>query len=365
MSRASANPAVADRNDLALSRDRYRQMVVRRTTVIALLLATLCVLSALAISVGAASFGWREALRALFAGPSANEAGAFAQTVVWQLRLPRVCMGLLGGAALGMAGAMMQGLLRNPLASPFTLGVASASGFGAALAITLGVGIAGWGQWMIVGNAFAFALLASCAVFLLSQWRGMSKETMILAGVATMYLFSALTSLLQYVGDMEEVHSVVFWLMGSMERATWLRTGLVAAAVVITLPWMYALSWDLNAMASGDEAARSLGVSARRIRTTGMFLASLATAAVICFSGTIGFIGLVAPHISRMLVGVDHRFHMPASLLTGAVLLVGADLAARTVFAPHVLPLGIMTSCVGVPFFFYLVVRHRKEIWRK
>ena len=347
-------------------REHYRRLVARRVAVIIVLLALLVMLAFLALCAGAASFGWREALKALLAGPWQKAgAGGLSQTVVWQLRMPRICMGILAGGALGMAGAMMQGLLRNPLASPFTLGIASASGFGAALAISLGVGIAGWGQWLIVGNAFLFALLASGVVFVLAQWRGMSKETMILAGVATMYLFSALTSLLQYLGDMEQVNSVVFWLLGSLERATWLRCGLVAVVALATFPWMYALSWDLNVMGSGDEAAQSLGVSVKRVRTTGMFLASLATAGVICFSGTVGFIGLVAPHISRMLVGVDHRFHMPASLLTGAVLLVAADLAARTVLPPHVLPLGIMTACVGVPFFFYLVVRHRKEIWQK
>jgi iron complex transport system permease protein len=347
-----------------VAQEHYRRLVARRVAVIFTLIALLVVLAFLALCAGAASFSWREALQALLTGPW-SKTDALSQTVVWQLRMPRVCMGILGGGALGLAGAMMQGLLRNPLASPFTLGVASASGFGAALAITLGVGVLGWGQWLIVGNAFLFALVASGAVFVLAQWRGMSKETMVLAGVAMMYLFSALTSLLQYMGDMEQVNAVVFWLLGSLERATWLRCGLVALVALATFPWMYSLSWDLNVMGSGDEAARSLGVSVKRVRTTGMFLASLATAGVICFSGTVGFVGLVAPHISRMLVGVDHRFHLLASMLTGAALLVTADLAARTVLAPHVLPLGIMTSCVGVPFFFYLVVRHRKELWQK
>jgi iron complex transport system permease protein len=359
-------PAAPQAARPAAVREHYRRLVARRVAVILALTAALVALTFLALCAGAASFGWREALRAVLAGPWAKAgAGSLSQTVVWQLRMPRICMGILGGGALGLAGAMMQGLLRNPLASPFTLGVASASGFGAALAITFGIGSVGWGQWLIVGNAFLFALLASGVVFVLAQWRGMSKETMILAGVATMYLFSALTSLLQYMGGMEQVNSVVFWLLGSLERATWLRCGLVAVVALVTFPWMYSLSWDLNVMGSGDEAARSLGVSVKRVRMTGMFLASLATAGVICFSGTIGFIGLVAPHISRMLVGVDHRFHLPASLLTGSVLLVAADLAARTVLVPHVLPLGIMTSCVGVPFFFYLVVRHRKEMWQK
>jgi len=350
-----------------VARAHYRRLVMRRMAVILILLAALALLAFSALCTGAASFGWREALHALLAGPERGQGhtAELPRMVVWQLRMPRICMGILGGAALGISGAVIQGILRNPLASPFTLGIASASGFGAALAIVLGVGIVGWGHWLIVANAFLFALVPAAVVFLLSRWKGMSKETMILAGVATMYLFSALTSMLQYVGNTEQVHSVVFWMMGSLERATWLRTGVVAAVVAVTLPFMYALSWDLNAMGSGDEAARSLGVSVIRVRTMGMFLASLATAGLVCFAGTIGFVCLVAPHIARMLVGVDHRFHMPAALLTGAVLLVAADLAARTAFYPHVLPIGIMTSCVGVPFFFYLVIRHRKEIWQK
>ena len=181
-------------------REHYRRLVARRVTVILALLLALVVLSLLALCIGAASFGWREALKALAAGPW-RRAGVsdLSQTVGVAIAHAAHLHGNPRRRRLGHGRRHDAGLLRNPLASPFTLGIASASGFGAALAITLGVGIVGWGQWLIVGNAFLFALLASGVVFVLAQWRGMSKETMILAGVATMYLFSALTSLLQYL----------------------------------------------------------------------------------------------------------------------------------------------------------------------
>lgn len=341
----------------------YAKLTARRTLGIVSLLALLVLVAGVAISVGAASFGWRDALRALVEGLLGRGEPSFAQTVVLELRLPRVCMAMLGGAALGLAGAVMQGILKNPLASPFTLGIASAAGFGAALAITLGVSVAGWGRYVIVSNAFVFALAAALLVFAFSSLKGMSAETMILSGVAVMYLFSALSSVLQYVGQQEQVHSVVFWLMGSLEAANWAKVAVVGLVMLVAGPLLYQMAWDLNALAGGDEAAASLGVHVRFVRIKGMLLAALVTASVICFTGTIGFIGLVAPHMSRMLIGPDHRYHLLVSVLLGAIVLLTADVASRTVLAPHVIPIGIMTSFIGVPFFFYLMMRRRRETW--
>ena len=227
----------------------------------------------------------------------------------------------------------------------------------------MGVSVAGWGRYVIVSNAFVFALAAALLVFAFSSLKGMSAETMILSGVAVMYLFSALSSVLQYVGQQEQVHSVVFWLMGSLEAANWAKVAVVGLVMLVAGPLLYQMAWDLNALAGGDEAAASLGVHVRFVRIKGMLLAALVTASVICFTGTIGFIGLVAPHMSRMLIGPDHRYHLLVSVLLGAIVLLTADVASRTVLAPHVIPIGIMTSFIGVPFFFYLMMRRRRETW--
>ena len=262
-----------------------------------------------------------------------------------------------------MAGATMQVVLRNPLASPYTLGMASAAGFGAALSIIAGVGLFSGGEVMTVANAFFFSLLSSLLVLGLSRLRSITPGTLILAGIAMMFLFSASTSMLQYTGANEEITAVVFWLMGDLSRSTWAKTGLAALVVLAVLPVFLRLAWDFNALAAGDETARSFGINTARIRLVALVLASLVTSAAICFVGTIAFIGLVGPHIARMIVGADHRFLLPASCLIGAVLLLAADTTARTILSPIVLPVGILTSFLGVPLFIYLIIKRRREYW--
>ena len=294
--------------------------------------------------------------------PGYFETTWFSDTIVWGLRLHRIMLAIVGGMGLAIAGAVMQGILKNPLASPFTLGIASAAGFGAALAIVLGAGFIG-GEYIIIANAFVFTLLASMSVYGLAKYKGITPETMILAGIAIMYLFSAMTSFLQYVGNADQVQEVVFWMMGSLGRSSWDKVWIVTAIVAICFPYLLLKSWDINAMGAGDETAKSLGVNVERTRIVCMILVSLITAGVICFTGTIGFIGLVSPHISRMVIGGDHRFLLPASALVGGLLLLGADTVARTILAPVILPVGIMTAFLGVPFFVYLFLRRKKEFW--
>lgn len=279
--------------------------------------------------------------------------------IVWDVRLHKVLMGIVAGMGLGAAGAVMQGILKNPLASPFTLGISSAASFGAALAIVLGAGIVA-GSWLIIGNAFIFALISALAVYILAKYKGISSETMILAGIAIMYLFSALTSLLQYSGRSEQVHEVVFWMMGSLGRSSWEALVMVTIILVFCLPYLVIKSWDLNALGAGDETAQSLGVDVEQTRVVYMMLASLITASIVCFTGTIGFIDLVSPHITRMAIGGDHRFLLIGSALVGAFLLLGADTLARTILAPVILPVGIMTSFLGIPFFMYLFLRRTR-----
>ncbi|MHB8117931.1 MAG: FecCD family ABC transporter permease [Methanothrix sp.] len=294
--------------------------------------------------------------------PGHFETSWFSDTIVWGLRLHRILLAIVGGIGLAVAGAVMQGILKNPLASPFTLGIASAAGFGAALAIVMGAGFVG-GEYLIIGNAFLFTLLASMSVYGLAKYKGITPETMVLAGIAIMYLFSAMTSFLQYVGQAEQVQEVVFWMMGSLGRSSWDKVWIVTSVIAACFPYLLLKSWDINAMGTGDETAKSLGVNVEKTRVVCMVLVSIITASVICFTGTIGFIGLVAPHITRMVIGGDHRFLLPASALVGGLLLLAADTVARTILSPVILPVGIMTAFLGVPFFVYLFLRRKKEFW--
>jgi iron complex transport system permease protein len=345
-------------------KEGYASFVGRKVLFILLSLAGIVVLAGVAATLGSANISPVEVYSAILARlfPGTFHTTDFIDTIVWQLRLHRVLMGIFAGMGLAVAGSAMQGILKNPLASPFTLGIASAATFGASLAIILGAGFVS-GQYLIVGNAFVFTMLASLTVYGLAKYKGITPETMILAGIAIMYLFSAMTSFLQYVGESEEVHEVVFWMMGSLGRSSWDKVGIIAlVTVVCTLVLMY-FSWDINALGAGDETAKSLGVNVELVRVLCMMLASLITASIICFTGTIGFIGLVAPHITRMVVGGDHRFLLPASGLVGALILLGADTVARTILAPVILPVGIMTAFLGVPFFIYLFLKRRKDYW--
>ncbi len=342
----------------------YQRFLGRKVLFLVILTLCILILAGVAATLGSASISVFDVYSAILARffPGQFQTTWFADTIVWGLRLHRILMAVVGGMGLAIAGAVMQGILKNPLASPFTLGISSAASFGAAIAIVLGAGFAG-GEYLIIGNAFVFTLLASMAVYGLAKYKGITPETMILAGIAIMYLFSAMTSFLQYVGRAEQVQEVVFWMMGSLGRSSWEKVWIVSAVIAICFPYLLFRSWDINAMGAGDETAKSLGVNVERTRVICMMLASLITAAVICFTGTIGFIGLVSPHITRMVIGGDHRFLLPASALVGALLLLSADTIARTVLAPVILPVGIMTAFLGVPFFIYLFMRRKKEFW--
>ena len=345
-------------------RAEYQKFIGRKMLFLMLLVLGIVFLTGYAATQGSANISVLDVYTAILARffPGSFQSDWFSDTIVWELRLHRILLTIVAGMGLAIAGAVMQGILKNPLASPFTLGISSAASFGAALAIVLGAGFVE-GEWLIIGNAFFFTLLASMTVYGLAKYKGITPETMILAGIAIMYLFQAMTSFLQYVGHAEQVQEVVFWMMGSMGRSSWDKVWIVTAVLAICFPYLLLKSWDINALGAGDETATSLGVNVEKTRVISMMAVSIITASIICFTGTIGFIGLVSPHITRMVIGGDNRFLLPASALVGAILLLGADTLARTILAPVILPVGIMTAFLGVPFFVYLFMRRKKEFW--
>lgn len=334
---------------------QYKSFTGKKITFMIFLIVVMSGVALIAISLGPSSVGFKDSFAALF-----SDAG-LAHAIVWKLRFPRIVMAVLVGCGLALAGTVFQSILRNPLASPYTLGIAASAGFGAVLAIVLSSGFSN--EYIIAGNAFFFALLSSFLILGIAKLKGSTTETMVLAGIAIMFLFSSLSSLFQYMGTMEEVHEIVFWFFGSLSKVGWKEIGVASAMILVPIPILLKWSWDLNLLAAGDESAKALGVNVTRIRTLGVVLASLITAGAICFTGVIGFIGLVSPHITRMVIGGDHRFLLPASALTGAVLVLTADTLGRTLWAPQVIPVGIVTSFIGVPFFLYLLMKRTREYW--
>jgi iron complex transport system permease protein len=307
------------------------------------------------LAVGASGLSPAQVVTALF-----RDTGR-AHSIVWALRLPRVLMAALVGLGLGMAGTVFQAILRNPLASPFTLGVGSGAGFGAVTVILFLGG--GFQVYRVAAGASVFAGFSAGLILAVAGMKRASSETMILTGIAQMFLFSSLTSLFQYMGTMEQVQEIVFWFFGSLSKAGWREIGIAGVLILLPMPLLMRHAWDFNLLASGDDSAAALGVDVQRLRVGGVVAGSMMTAGSICFTGVIGFVGLVAPHITRMVIGSDHRFLLPAAGLVGAVLVVAADTLGRTLWAPQVIPIGIVTSFIGVPFFFYLLMRRTKEYW--
>lgn len=345
----------------------YSKFTAKKMVFITASLAVLGVIVLLATSVGAANLSVHDVFNVIVAKvfPFIGvESKHIANTIIWKIRLPRVVMGVVAGAGLAISGAVMQGVMRNPLVSPYTLGVSSAAAFGASLAIVLGFGLVGGVQYGVITNAFIFALLCAFLVYGLAKIRGVTPEAVILAGIALMYFFSALTATMQFIATEEQLAAVVHWMFGSLTGSNWEEILTVTVILLFCLPLLMRYAWDLNAMASaGDEVSKSLGVNTSRVRIVSLVLASLITAGIICFTGIIGFIGLVAPHITRFVIGGDHRFLLPCSCLIGAILLVAADIAGRMILAPAVIPVGIVISYIGVPLFLYLLMRKREEYW--
>ena len=344
-------------------KEQYKKFISRKIVFIFISIGLIIVIASIAATLGTYPITVREVYATIWRGFFTTSATlTITEIVVWNLRLPVILMGIIAGTGLAIAGTVMQGVLRNPLASPFTLGISAAAGFGAALAIIFGAGFFG-GKWLIISNAFLFSLVPTFVIMGLARYRRATPETMILGGIALFSIFGAATSMIMYFGDKHAVREAYFWMVGSLGRASWDNLPPLFIVLPVCTVLLMGKSWDINAMSSGDEAAKSLGVDVEPTRLFVMLVASLLTASIISFVGSIGFIGLVAPHICRMVIGGDNRFLIPASGLCGAVLLLAADTVARTIIAPIILPVGILTAFIGGPIFFHLLMRKKKSYW--
>ncbi|QTS01542.1 iron chelate uptake ABC transporter family permease subunit [Rhodococcus qingshengii] len=320
---------------------------------------TLAGSAAVAITLGPAGLSVGEVASIVVGhlGGTAADVTPIRDGIVWDLRLPRTLLAALCGAGLGLCGAIMQSLLRNPLADPFVLGISSGASTGAVLIVILGVGsgLIGLSSGAFIGAVISFAL-----VLLLAHAAGGTPDRVILAGVAATQLFSALTSFIVITSaDPEQTRGVMFWLLGSLGGADWLDVALCAAVVAVGLVVCLTHSRALDAFAFGEDAASSLGVNVWRVRVTLLLATALMTAVIVSVAGTIGFVGLVLPHAARALVGSNHRRLLPASALIGSIFLVWVDAVARTAIAPQELPAGVVTALVGVPAFAVILWRRK------
>jgi iron complex transport system permease protein len=347
---------------------RLYQGSIRRKYYLLLFCALiLLVVTAYAVVTGSFTLSLARVVKAL-----SGEADQKEMVVIWSIRMPRIIAAVCAGWGLGLAGCVMQSLLKNPLVSPFTLGISHGAAFGAAFAIVvLHAGTVQSGPLrtaaadLIMINsvvitttcAFLGAMMTTATILLLARLKKLSSQSIILAGVALSSLFVSGTILIQYFASEVELASVVFWTFGDVARSSWKEIGVTAACSVLVTVYFFMKRWDLNTLASGDDTARSLGVHVDRVRLVGMILAALVASIVTAFHGVIAFLGLLAPHIAKKLVTSNHALLIPMSCIIGSILLLLADTAGRSLVGSGSFPVGILTSFMGAPLFLYLLVR--------
>lgn len=324
--------------------------VVLFTTV---LLLTIVALVGISVVTGASDITADDAYSAILHKffPDQYESSWLADVCVWNLRLPRIALAILAGISLGIAGGIMQWALKNPFASPYTLGISSVAACGVVVVTLFGGASIRGGVFVILGAAVISALIATATILYISRRRWATPVRVVLIGIVVVILSSPVTTILMYFGDAETAKEVVVWMVGDLDRASWdvlayMAGTIILCAILLLLPIV------LPSLFGADE---------RRTRTYAMVVAGLLVASTVCFTGTIGFIGLLAPHICRLVIGDYHRFVIPVSGLVGAVLLLGSDLVARTVISPVVLPVGVLTTLMGAPLLVYLIVREGKK----
>ncbi|SFM93777.1 FecCD family ABC transporter permease [Thermodesulforhabdus norvegica] len=289
-------------------------------------------------------------------GVLTGSVGGSERVVLWNVRLPRIVAAIGVGTGLALSGACVQTLLRNPLASPSTLGISQGAAFGAYFSI-----IVAKGSVFSVGlSAFTGALSAMAIILLLGRIRGLTPEAIILSGIALSSLYGAGTVLLQYITDETQLARAVAWSFGDVGRSGWGEIFWVCLATSVAFGFIYSHAWKLNAFEAGDDTAKSLGVNVNSLRWQGIVAASLVTALATAFHGVIAFVGLVSPHIARRICGSDHRHIIPLSAVVGGLLLLGADTFSRLVIGSGSFPVGITTSFLGAPLFIYLLVRGKR-----
>lgn len=335
----------------------YRKTLRKRLWICAALALALLASLLTDITLGSTRFAAADVLLAIF---DPVQVSADTQVIVRELRLPFALMAVLVGVALSLAGAEMQTILNNPLASPFTLGVSSAASLGAALAIVLDLGVPGVPpSWLITANAFVFAFASVLLLQAVASMTG-GVQSLVLFGIALVFSFNAMVALLQYLASADALQQLVFWSMGSLSRASWPAVQTLGLVVLLVIPFSLRAAWQMTTLRLGDERAETLGINVPRLRLGALLRISLLAATAVAFVGTIGFIGLVGPHIARLLIGEDHRF--PArQCLTGALIMSLSAIVSKQLIPGVVLPIGIVTAIVGVPLFMSLILKRGRS----
>ncbi|MBR4504997.1 MAG: iron ABC transporter permease [Candidatus Methanomethylophilaceae archaeon] len=332
-----------------------------------LLFTFICVVAAvvvasLSITYGTMGIGFFDCYAIIWDHITGNIDDKLLDYIVVDERLPRIAAALITGAGLAIAGCVMQSVMKNPLADPYTTGISSGAGFGATLAITLGLTIVG-GNYSIVVNAFVFSLVPMAIMLAVGKLKKASPTMMIMAGIAVMFIFNSFSTVLKLHANPDALALLYSWTVGTVADCTWSEIPIMAAVTAAGIILTQMLSRKLNILATGDDNAKAMGLDVENMRILLLLLISLVVATVVSFTGLIGFVGLVAPHVCRIFVGADNRYLVLSSAMFGAVLLEVADFIGRTVIAPATLQVGVVTAFIGGPMFLYLILRQKRSVW--
>lgn len=343
----------------------YLKYTKKKVSFIIGLIILLFAMSIFTIRLGDTGLSYFDIIRYIF-----HPDGSWNSTVIWDLRLPRIVAAILAGSALGIAGAVMQGILRNPLASPFTLGISNAAAFGASIGILVlhgGIMVGSSAAYANINNpfivtasAFAFAMLATVVILALVKLTACTPETIVLAGLAISSIFSAGLAFLQYIANDVALSAIVFWQFGSLNKVTWDNLTIIAVVLLMAASYFIAKRWDYNSMEAGEDVAKGLGVNISSTRLVGLTISAVLTSVVVSFMGIIGFIGLIGPHLVKRIVGNDNRYVLVGSMLMGSLVLLLSHIVGTYAFKVSI-PVGIITSAIGGPLFIYILIRGNRK----
>ena len=351
---------------LRLKHKSYAGYIRYKVLILVILLALLILLALVDLAIGSSGLSLGDVAKAVF-----GQGDRKVVTIVQKMRMPRVATALVAGFGLAAVGCVLQSILRNPMADASTLGVSPGAAFGAAFAIVvLGSGVQSPSDASVSFSspftlslcAFVFSMIPTIVIISLSRLQKVRPESMILTGVALSTLFSGGTAIIQYFASTTQLGSIVFWTFGSLTSTTMREVGIMAAVTAAAFVFFFLNRWNYTALLSGESAAKSLGVNTGALIISSMIVCSLTAAVTTAFIGILNFIGLIAPHIVRRIIGNDYRFLLPASALAGTCLLLLSDLLSRTIMSPLVLPIGAITSFVGAPVFIYLINRRNRRV---
>lgn len=346
-------------------KEKYNRYIFRKVMFVVICIVGIVAIAGFSVTIGSRDIGFFRAYELIWEHIKGTTYALgsldwWDDDIVWNSRLPRVCMAIIAGAALAIAGAAMQSVMKNPLADPYTTGISSGAVFGVTLALVLGFTASGASQYGLVLNAFIFSLIPTGIIIMMSKFTNASPATMILAGVAVSFFFNGLTTLLMVGTDADTLANAYLWQIGTLENAVWTSIPLMFVVTLVGSAFLLFTSRQLNILSLGDDSAKSLGMDAQNYRLICMLIISFMIASIISFTGIIGFVGLVAPHIARLTLGGDNRYVIPAAMAFGALFMLAADMLARIVVYPGEMPVGIIISFVGGPIFLYLILKQKR-----